>query len=239
MRVLLFGLVLFTLFSCSVFKIADVKPDQFIQLKIKETSDLCIDVDFKSFYMVSDNGLLYQTDLQGNVLRQAAIQGIDFEGVYSDSNYVYVLDETARKIIVINKSDLSVHRTVHIPYSGGRNKGYESITFNQARGVFIIITEKEPVYIFELDAQLNKVNEILLPFNVRDISGVTFHKNYLWFLSDEDRTVFQVNPNTYEKVNSWLIPVINPEGIAFDQEDNLYILSDDMERLYIFKSFKF
>jgi sugar lactone lactonase YvrE len=53
-------------------------------------------------------------------------------------------------------------------------------------------------------------------------------------LSDDDRTVLKVNPTNYEVVSKWIVPIINPEGIAFNAEGKLIIVSDDRKMIYYF-----
>jgi uncharacterized protein YjiK len=123
-----------------------------------------------------------------------------------------------------------------VPFGGGRNRGYEAITFNNAKNVFVLVVEKDPITLFELDADFKIINEINLSKIARDIAAATFYDNHLWLLSDEDRSIFKLNPTTYEVIGQWLLPVINPEGLAFDKEGNLLVTCDDMQRLYYFNN---
>lgn len=209
-------------------------PISWKTIDIPEPSDICLHPDNQSFFIVSDNGYLFETDLQGNVLRKSSYQGLDSEAVYADKNYVYIVEEFTRKIVVLDIQNLETIKTKHHPYAGGRNKGYEAFTFNAAKEVFILLTEKEPIYLFELDKNLNKINTINFNHIGRDISAATFFENHIWLLSDEDRSVFKLNPTNYEIISQWTIPVVNPEGIAFKENGTMVILSDDMERMYFF-----
>ena len=83
---------------------------------------------------------------------------------------------------------------------------------------------------------MQKINEIDLSKISRDISAATFYKDHLWLLGDEDMTVYKLNPKNYQVLNSLKLPVVNPEGLTFDTNGNLLILSDDMQLLYYFKN---
>jgi uncharacterized protein YjiK len=211
-----------------------LKPISWRVIDIPEPSDICMHPNQKSFFIVSDDGYLFETDLKGDVIRKSTYRGLDSEAVHADENYVYVVEEFTRKIIVLDIKNLETVRTVHHPYAGGRNKSYEAFTFNKAKEVFVLLTEKEPIYLFELDKNLNKINEINMNHIARDISAATYFENHLWLLSDEDRTVFKLNPTTYEVINKWIVPVVNPEGITFQENGTMIIISDDMERMYFF-----
>lgn len=213
-----------------------LKPFKHFTLPVGEPSDLGFSPDGKTMFIASDQGFLYETDLVGNVIRQADYDIIDCEGIFVDDKYVYVAEETTRKIKLFDIKTLKLERTVYLPYSGARNKGYEGLTFNKTRNRFAIVTEKDPIYIFELDLDLRVVNEIDVSQMARDISSISYHDNFIWMLSDEDRTVFKVNPNTYEVIAKWIVPIPNPEGLAFDPNGNMLIQSDDLNALYFFKT---
>lgn len=217
-------------------KTLKLKPTEKITIKVPEPSDIAYSADRKSLFIVSDNGLLFETDLKGNILRKANYKGLDDEGVYVNESHVYVVEEFTRKIKMFSLPDLILERTVKIPYFGGRNKGYEGLTYNKAKGVFSLFVEKDPLFVFELNEKLEKVNEINLGNLARDISAATFYNNHLWVLSDEDRTIFKLNPNDYSILAKWEIPVLNAEGIAFLPNGNIIVASDALERLYYFNN---
>jgi uncharacterized protein YjiK len=211
-----------------------IKPLKSFHTEVKEPSDIALHPTKDTYFVVSDNGFLHEVDSLGKILRTADFEGFDTEGVWAKDGFVYVVEEMVRKIRVFAIDDLTLVRTVTVPYQGGRNKAYEAITFNPVRNRFILITEKDPVYLFELDENLTVQNEIELKKIARDISAATFHNGFLWLLSDEDREIIQMNPQTYEVIQRWVIPVNNPEGIVFNRKGELIIVSDDMEKFYFF-----
>jgi uncharacterized protein YjiK len=223
---------------CGLFSIAQtvkINPISTVKTEVTEPSDICLNLlNNKTFFTVSDDGYLHETDADGKIIKTADYRGIDTEAVYAKDDLVYVVQEFSRKISVFDASTLVLKQTLTIPYSGGRNKGYESFTFNAAKNKFVILTEKDPIYLFELDEKMTVVNEIELKAIARDISAATYYNNHLWLLSDDDRTVLKVNPTNYEVVSKWIVPIINPEGIAFNAEGKLIIVSDDRKMIYYF-----
>jgi uncharacterized protein YjiK len=184
--------------------------------------------------MVSDDDAkIYEVDLNGHVLRSSPTLGIDLEAICIANNVLYVVDETARKVLEINPENWQIIKTHHVAYSGGRNKGFESVGYNSSKACFVLITEKDPIKIIELDYNFSRINEIQWG-HTRDISSLTFHTEFAYLLSDEDMTVFRCDPKSYEVVDQWKINVHNPEGLLFLKEE-LLILSDDLERLYRFE----
>jgi len=203
-------------------------------VQVPEPSDFCLGIDGETLFMVSDDGYVFETDLQGNIIRKADYKGYDCEGIWLKDSLLYVVEEMTRKIAILDAVNLKVIRKVHLPYGGGRNKGYEAITYNEHKGRFILLTEKDPIYLFELDDQLNIINEYNLTGIARDISSATWYDGKLYLLSDEDMEIIQVDPETYQVIKRWYVPVINPEGILFRSHKEVWILSDDMQQFLIF-----
>lgn len=222
--------------SCYAQKSIKIKPTKKYKIEVPEPSDIAYSADENSLFVVSDNGYLFETNLDGTVLRKADYSGLDDEAVYATESHVYVVEEFSRKIKMFSLPDLTLEKTVNFPYNGARNKGYEGFTYNKARGVFTLIVEKDPIYVFELNEKLEKINEINLGNMARDISAATYYNDHLYLLSDEDRTVFKLNPKDYSVISKWIIPVINAEGLAFDKSGNLIVASDALQLLYYFNN---
>ena len=226
-------------FSCTCLFAQDLKlkPTEKLSIDIPEPSDVALAHSGQSLFIVSDDGYLFETDLKGKVLRKAeTYKGVDDEAVYADENYVYAVEEFSRTIKLFDLETLTLQRTYEMPYHGGRNKSYEAFTFNKARNRFLLITEKDPTYLFELDKSFEKINTIDISHIARDISAATVYNGYVWLLSDEDRSIYKLNAETYEVLSQWEIPVLNPEGLTFDTNDNIIVISDAMRKIYYFNN---
>jgi len=226
-------LLLLLSFFIQVGNIEKIKPVAKYNIEVNEPSDIQYDSQSKSFWIVSDNGVLNECDLEGNLLRKAEFKGVDFEGVEIVGNYVLALDETDRKIHFFNKQSLKLEKTIQLTYGGARNKGFESIAYNDKSKEYYLITEKDPSYLFVYDENFHLKNQIELSIS-NDISSARWNNNKLWVLSDEDRKICLLD-NNYKIVKTYEIPVINPEGIAFVNDD-IYVVSDDLEKMYLFKT---
>jgi uncharacterized protein YjiK len=217
-------------------KIPTLKPFEKISINVPEPSDIILHPNGNSFFIVSDNGYLFETDLKGNIIRKADYKGLDNEGVYADENYVYAVEEFSRAIAVLDIKSLKLERRIYIPYNGGRNSGYEAMTFNKTKDKFLLFTEKNPIYLIELDHDFKEYNRIDISHLSRDVSAATYYKDHLWILGDESMILYKLDPVTYEKLSEWKLPIVNPEGMTFDKQGNLVILSDDMQKMYYFKN---
>jgi uncharacterized protein YjiK len=209
------------------YRVVELAPD------IVEPSDICLHPDGESLLIVSDKGALFQTDANGTVLTRSSFQGGDFEGVYSHAGKIYVADESNRLVHRFNPDGLVLEQTFSIPYDGKRNSGYESIVFNPAREVFLLIIEKDPVIILELDDAFQV--RAAFPFDAaRDISAATWHEGALWLVSDEERAVLKLDPDRYEVLGRWSIKAVKkPEGIVF-AGDSMLVVCDTEHLLYFY-----
>ena len=219
---------------CSVTKTPYLKPYFKHDINIQEPSDICLTTaDPSHYYIVSNRGQIAETDSNGKVIRQTKWDGSDYEAICTKDNMIYAVDESMRRIDVFTESDFKLKKSMYLNYSGARNKGIEGITWVPDQKKFVCIIEK-PAMVIELNEQLQVINQMLVK-QFFELSSITYHDHYLWFLGDEQHLVQKVNPEDYSIVAKWNIPVINPEGICFDRSNNLLIVSDDMSELFKFK----
>ncbi len=210
-----------------------LKSYKHTRVHIPEPSDICYSSNGNSFFIVSDNGYLFETDTTGKVLRKAAFTGFDFEGVCVKDNDVYVADEQSRKVHRLDAATLTLKRTYNVPYGGAMNKGYEAITWNPVAQKFILVTEKDPTKIIECDSSFNIINDINIQV-ASDISACTWYNNALWVLSDEESKIIRLDPVTYQPQQTYRLDILNPEGLAIGKNGVPVVAADDLQRLYFF-----
>jgi uncharacterized protein YjiK len=222
------------IFSFKVDKPSKIKFSKSFSIQVPEPSDACLSSNEQSLFVVSDNGLLFETDLQGKILRKSNIIGIDFEAICLVKDLLYVSDESARKIYCVNPIDLNLVKTFNLNYSAGRNRGFEAIAYNKNLNVFYLVSEKEPTVIRIYNDQFQQLSEI--SFEVTsDISSAFFYQNSLWLLSDEEHLIMQLDDN-YKVQKKYDVKILNPEGFFFTNKGELTVISDDMAKLYQFEA---
>ena len=210
-----------------------IKPQSKMRVKVKEPSDIAYTSD-KNYLVVSDGGTLLKLDNAGKVILKAKQTGIDFEGVLELNEFVYVADETARKVLVFDAKTLDYVKSHQLQLQRASNSGFESIAYNSKKERFVLVTEKNPITIQEYSKDFVLQAEYSFN-NVRDISSALYHNGNLYLLSDEDHLLMKLRDD-YSIEKSWDINILNPEGFCFDEKNNLIVISDDLEMIYNFGS---
>jgi uncharacterized protein YjiK len=235
MKKLTLASVLVFCFAFRTDKIITIKPTASFPSQVHEPSDVCLAPSGESMYVVDDSGLLFETDLNGKILRKAqkTKDYNDFEAVCTDGGQIYVSAESDRKILVFDSKSFELVHVVAYDFNSLRNAGFESMTMDPETHCFFMVSEKNPIVIRKYSADFRLMDEKVFS-GASDISSATWHNHALWLLSDEDRTLFKLDSTMQHIASSWRLPVLNPEGFFFDNSNVLRVASDDMERIFIF-----
>ena len=216
----------------SFIPITKLKIVNSVKVNVLEPSDICMAADNENFYVAGNRGQVAKVTPDGKLISSINNSGADYEGVVLKGNELYVMDETYRRVDRYDASTLKKLGSVYLHDNGGLNQSFEGITYIPNQKKFITITEK-PVTIHEYNEDFFEKNVIEdTPF--KEASSITYHNGFLWLLSDEQMTIYQLNADDYSVINQWKIPVINPEGICFDAKENIIIQSDDRQTIYTF-----
>jgi len=211
------------------------KFDHFKSLNhIPEPSDIVYDKQMGHYFIVSDNGKLFETDTEGKNIRKANKEGLDFEGVEIKDSFIYVSDESPRKIYKYRKSDLSVVKEYTVSWGGAINKAFESIAYNYTKNCFVLMSQS-PVVIIEFNDDFKEINRFRFR-DARNVSNARWYNGDIYLLSSLDETIFKCDPVSYAVKEYYSINVLNPEGLAFDKDGNVLVTSDNLQRLYFFKN---
>jgi len=205
-------------------------------LDIPEPSGLSLSEDRRSLWMVSDkNGIVYQTDLQGKVLKQFATGLRDLEGITTiDGETVAVLAERTREIVVFSKDGKLLGRG-KIGLPGDDNNGPEGLSYDPLTREFVVVNEVEGLLI-RMDSEFRETSREVLRF-AQDYSSITVdaEKDQLWVLSDLSGSIYLLTKQL-EMLTSYSTNIRQMEGITMDHENKLmYVVSDPMARLYVLR----
>jgi uncharacterized protein YjiK len=209
-----------------------IKPINKFNVKLNEPSEI-VYLDKNKFLVLANKAFMYEVDATGKVLRELNYKGYDLEAACIAEGKLYVVDESYRTVTVFDQN-YKVIATHQINFSGSRNLSFESLTYNPETKMFYAATEKKPAQLFEFDQNFNMLNQYSIK-GIKEVSALNWHNGQLYILSDEQHTIFKADVSNRTIIQQWEIPVINPEGLAFDENDNLLIVSDDMNKLFTFR----
>jgi|TARA_B100001758_G_C18401196_1_gene609107 uncharacterized protein YjiK len=227
----IYKLFLIIFLSNLYFSLDILKPTKSNIIDCHEPSDLAFDSSNSTFYCVSDEGAIYHFDKNLNLIKKFQTDLRDLESIYIDKENIYIIDERTRYIVTINKEDFTEKNRRLINYLGGSNKAFEGLVYNKTKDLWLVITEKKPLLFFELNDDFEVVNIIEKSKDFDELSAITFHDEFLWVLSDENRILYKISPIDYKIIDNWKVDVPTPEGLAFFA-DHLYIVSDNYNMIF-------
>ena len=245
-------------------------------LGLNEPSGLTLNADGSALYTVSDDtNAIFRLDLKGRVsVSDSFFIGLDdLEGIAlrGDDSELLVVQERSNSVVVVDlssrsersRSPLSAmtnYDTIahHFP-DPPENNGLEGITVNTRNNHVVVVKERQPGLLIELDSTLTTIlsTRMLQPsqgfmhpeLNTEklDFSGLSYDSSSdtLWIVSDKGRCLFQydwagdtvvqrldLTISTGDKLKR----IRKPEGVAFDPgRKRMYVVSDRDADLYVFK----
>jgi len=209
-------------------------------LDITEPSGLSFGPDGNTLLMVSDNtNKVYETDLEGNVLRELAYIGSDLEGVTFNANeqIVAVTEERARQVVFLDYQNGDEQNRFDITTGGTTdNKGLEGISYNSINDAYYIVNEDVPGEMIIWKENYSNISTTKLHF-ASDYSAIFVDtKNaFVWMVSDESQAIYKCDYNA-KLLKEYPLPGTKFEGIAIDVDKQLvYLVNDKTFKLFIFK----
>ena len=245
-------------------------------LGLNEPSGLTLNADGSALYTVSDDTkAIFRLDLKGRVsVSDSFFIGLDdLEGIAlrGDDSELLVVQERSNSVVVVDLSSRSErsrrplsamtnYDTIahHFP-DPPENNGFEGITVNTRNNHVVVVKERQPGLLIELDSTLTTIlsTRVLQPsqgfmhpeLNAEklDFSGLSYDSSSdtLWIVSDKGRCLFQYDwagDTVVQRLDLTISTgdkpkrIRKPEGVAFDPgRKRMYVVSDRDADLYVFK----
>ncbi len=191
-------------------------PSITYQLDIPEPSGVCFGKNYETLWIVSDapHNKVYQTDLQGRILRILDFKGDDLEGITYDhtDDVLWLAEEQLQEIIKISTGSLELER-FRVPVEKFGPNGLEGVTLARPFG-FWVTNEKNPVVLARLDSLGNRVYiyNVALAEDYSDVCSDPT-RNILWIVSDESRLLIAWSPES-GVAERYRLPFEKAEGVA-------------------------
>jgi uncharacterized protein YjiK len=200
---------------------------------LSEPSGIVYNSVNNSLYVVSDTtSIIFEIDLNGNLLHQINITANDLEGitVSKNSDTIYVVEESDNLVtsFLTNGNKIA---SFNIDVSTNSSNGLEGIAIDNNYNIYIV-NEKLPRYVITLrnNIEINRY-EITV---INDLSDICYDSSLdcLWIISDESKKIIKISKDGILQ-SEWSIPFDKGEGITF-VDDKMYIVNDKNAKMYIF-----
>ncbi len=214
--------------------VQQLQPLAIFNLSISEPSGIAYNSKNNTLMIVSDaNSDIYETNLTGNVLRTISTTSSDMEGITLSQNCdtIFVVEEKNKLVTAYLLSGARLNSFL-VDVSVNSNHALEGITRNNSNGHLIVLNEKQPSMLLEFDGT-TEIWRKELNYST-DISDVFYEQqsDLFWIVSDESQKIMKLAYNT-NLISEWKIPIKQAEGITI-VKDNIYIVSDVENKMYIF-----
>ena len=225
----------------------------FDRQNIPDPSGICLHPSRKTFFVVSDEGFVYEIKQDGTPVDRIQVPG-DLEDITVDptTGLLYIIVEGDDVILEYDPDGEEVTRRFPISreYRGNPHflqkqtdrydNGIESLAFvpnpgHPEGGTFYAGNQEDPACLMEVFVPLRsgKANKAearilrVLPLQMRDPAALFYdsQKKLLNVVSDSDNLFVELTLDG-ELVREYAFPGNNQEGIAWDDQGYLYICQD-------------
>jgi uncharacterized protein YjiK len=198
-------------------------------IKIPEASGISYCVNTDTFIVANDEGKFYEIDKSGKIINTDLLGKYDLEGVAcEDDKFVFAIENG--QILTVDRKTSSQNI---IPIEGlkhlDKNSGIEGIAKIDKN--FILSTQskdKDDALLITITLQKNKAKiENKIHSKIIDSSGLDYKDGKLYIVSDKKNKlyIYDLKDNEIkEKIN---LPSFAIEGVALDNEDNIWFADDN------------
>ncbi|MCD8352104.1 MAG: SdiA-regulated domain-containing protein [Planctomycetaceae bacterium] len=214
------------------------------------------------FAVINNPAEIVELSTGGDVLRSIGLRGMaDPEAIEYIGDGSYILsDERAQKLVQVfidaNTDSVDARDLQRITVGSGDagNSGVEGLAWDFSERKLYAAKEKRPVHIYEVTGfPHNSGNALNVDVTdnqqrddrlfVTDVSGLDFNQRYrhLLVLSDESRILLEIDTSgqpvssqSLQSGHGLSAPVPQPEGVAMDDDDTLYLVSEP-NLFYVFR----
>ena len=212
--------------------------------EIPEASGIIYSQKSNTLFVVNDEGTIYELSLKGKIKREKKIGSYDLEAITIDekNSILLLANEKKDEILLLKKDDFSLIKKIKIKgkYKGKKivKKGKDGIeglalyknkiyASNQSKKAYPKEDSSVIVILDYKDKKKLKIKDII-DHGYKDVAGLCFYKNFLYFVSDKSNLLVKYNINKNKMIKEYkLSKKYAQEGITFDKEGNLYIADDN------------
>lgn len=200
---------------------------------LSEASGITWNRDTESYFVVGDEGHVYELDRELRILRSVLIGPFDLEAITYDydRNRLICLDESTLSLIELDQETFVILNIYPLILEREKKREYrqfESLVYSdQTFYIAASTTEKKEKFGTLFFVTLGKlILEPLEDIPLWDISGMSITDGIFFFISDDKDILARYSPNedTFETL---VIPGNHQEGLILTEKSELLIIDED------------
>ena len=195
-------------------------------LAVAEPSDISKWPGKENYLVLADKSFLYEYAPDGTQIKRHSFESLDLEAITCSDKYCYVSEETLQRIHVLDVATLDEIHAVQWHHGGGRNEGVEALVWLVESRRLLASTEKDPQFFTLFDESVQPLYSFRVE-GIEEVSALSYHQGSVYVLSDEQATIYQLSKDLKKVEMQWAVPMINPEGMVFADDNKVIVLSDD------------
>ncbi len=195
---------------------------------IPEASGISYCNNSDTLVVANDEGYFYEIGTNGTVMYKHNIGKYDLEGVVcEDNNFVFALESGG--LVRVDRESHS-KQYIHVEGLGkfGKKRGIEGITKMGDKYILSLQTlskKDAKLFVVELDDNKAKVVDEIY-HEIEDSSGLEMKNGILYIVSDTKNSLYLYSMAEKRILSTLKLPKFNQEGIALDNNDNIYFADD-------------
>lgn len=214
--------------------IAQVEVIRKSSMKVAEPSDISTWPGNKNYLVLADKAFLYEYAPDGVQIKRHPFESLDLEALTCSDKYCFVSEETLQRIHILDVATLHEIHAVQWHHGGGRNEGVEAMVWLNESSRLLVATEKDPQFFTLLDESIQPLYSFRVD-GINEVSALTYHQGNVYVLSDEQATIYKLSKDLKQVEMQWIVPMINPEGLVFSDNNEVIVLSDDQAQWVVLK----
>lgn len=236
--IIILSVILVTLVSCkdNTVESGGLEPIVGYQLLVTSPSAIAYNADKNTLYAVSEqNGYLYELTLSGFLLNSVNLNATRPKGIsFLSRDTLIIAEEGTAKLV---KYTTSASRLTEFSLNVSTQSGYglNGVSYSKGRDEYFAVTRQQPSLWLQVSNSGTEVKRLEVSFS-SDLTDIYYDsvEGVSWVVSSSSHLLFKLD-NNGNVIKSWALPVSYPEGITFDNQNRMYIVSNYDAKLYVFE----
>ncbi|MGB9696819.1 MAG: SdiA-regulated domain-containing protein [Ignavibacteria bacterium] len=236
--IIMLSIILFALVSCkdNTVESGGLEPIVGYQLLVTSPAAIAYNADKNTLYAVSEqNGYLYELTLSGFLLNSVNLNATRPKGIsFLSRDTLIIAEEGTGKLVKYTTSGTRLNAfSVNVSTQNGY--GLNGVSYSKSQDEYFAVTRQHPSLLLQFSNSGTEIKRLEVNFS-SDLTDIYYDslEEVSWVVSSSSHLLFKIDDNG-NVIKSWGLPVSYPEGITFDNQNKMYIISNYDAKLYVFQ----